>query len=246
MAVADDLFLFDLRGFIVLKQVLGPSELQELNRLLEHNSQRKPGQELASQVFEDFLLWGKAFRDLVAHERIIPLLHNLIDDRIRLDRYYCLRMRPGTTGVPLHGGAKEVDLTEQYAAGDGRIRCGITTVSWALTDMLASQGGFACIPGSHKSSLRRPASLAEEGTCLHVPLRAGDVLVFTSALAHRGSEWTGPHERRALLFKYAPVHLAWSRAYLSWRPDLIEQLTPEQRVLFQPPHCFEGSGIGVG
>jgi ectoine hydroxylase-related dioxygenase (phytanoyl-CoA dioxygenase family) len=112
--------------------------------------------------------------------------------------------------------------------------------------MLREQGGFACIPGSHKSRLPKPESLAEVDCVQHVPLRAGDALVFTGVLAHRGTYWAGPHERRALLFKYAPRHLAWSPAYANWPRELLDLLTPEQRHLFDPPHCFDGGGIGVG
>jgi ectoine hydroxylase-related dioxygenase (phytanoyl-CoA dioxygenase family) len=156
-------------------------------------------------------------------------------------------MAPGSVGVPLHGGAGDIhDSSEFYSFAGGRIRNGIITVSWALTDMLEAHGGFACIPGSHKSNLPRPPTLSEEESLQHVPLQAGDVLVFSGAIAHRGTKWNGPHPRRALLFKYAPHHLAWSRAYLSWPPALLECLTSEQQQLFEPPYTFAGQGIGVG
>lgn len=243
----EDLYLFDLRGYVVLRNVLGADEVRELNRLLDRNLQKPVGQRLGNQVFQDFLLWGKPLRELLTHERVMPLLRRVVDDRIRIDRYYGLRMVPGSTGVPLHGGARDVpDRSEYYSYADGRMCNGVTTVSWALTDMLSEYGGFACIPGSHKSNLPRPQSLSEDECLVHVPLRAGDVLVFTGALAHRGTHWSGPHERRVLLFKYAPRHLGWSRAYLSWPAQLLDSLTREQRSLFEPPHCFEGDGIGVG
>ena len=36
---------------------------------------------------------------------------------------------------------------------------GLTVASWALTDMLPAQGGFCCIPGSHKSNFSCPSQL---------------------------------------------------------------------------------------
>lgn len=247
MVTDRDLYLFDLRGFLVIPQVLGAEEVGELNRVLDKNIEHPPGETLASQVFRDFLPWSAALRALLAHQRVMPLLRQVVDEELRLDRYYGLHMAPGMTGVPLHGGAKDVeDMSEYYSVIDGRPRSGITTVSWALTDMLPEHGGFACIPGSHKSGLRRPARL-DEAECLeHVPMKAGDVLVFTGAIAHSGMRWAGPHSRRSLLFKYAPRHIAWARFYLSWPRELLDMLDPEQRRLFDPPHCFRNDGIGVG
>lgn len=247
MTTDENLYLFDLRGFVVLENVLGLDTVRDLNRILDAHLPASARPELANQVFQDFLLWDGALRDLLTHERITPLLCNVVDRRIRLDRYYGLRMAPGTTGVPLHGGAGHVpDEAEYYQFANGTMRNGITTVSWALTDMLAENGGFACIPGSHKSNLPKPESLSEEQCVTHVPLRAGDVLVFTGTLAHRGTYWAGPHERRSLLFKYAPRHLAWSPAYVTWPRELLDRLTDQQRVLFDAPHVFDGGGIGVG
>lgn len=247
MFTDQDLYLFDLRGFLVLRGVLAEAEIRELNQLLDRNLQAAPGQSLVSQVFNDYLAWGEEFRNLLDHQRVLPLLRQITDEHVRLDRYYGLHMAPGTTGVPLHGGAKDVeDQSEFYSFADGRMRNGITTVSWALTDMLAEHGGFACIPGSHKSSLSRPASLNEAESLVHVPMRAGDVLIFTGAIAHSGTRWVGPHSRRSLLFKYAPRHIAWGRFYLSWPREMLDLLTPEQRQLFNPPYCFQNDGIGVG
>jgi hypothetical protein len=223
------------------------SEIAKLNAVFDRNLRGTPGPGLAEQVFQDFLIWDAALRALTVHHRVMDLIRRIVDERPRLDRYYGLRMAPETTGVPLHGGAKDVDdQSEYYSVVDGVIRNGIVTASWALTDMLAEHGGFACIPGSHKSGLSRPASPAVAQALEHVPLHSGDVVVFTSAIAHRGLTWHGPHERRSLLFKYAPRHLAWSPQYMSWPADLLAVLTSEQRALFVPPHCFEGAGIGVG
>lgn len=247
MITERDAYLFDLRGFLVLRQVLGEEEVRELNRTLDEHIKSAPGEALASQVFDDFLLWSEALRALLTHKEVMPLLRSLVDEEPRLDRYYGLHMAPGTKGVPLHGGAKDVeDMSEYYSVSDGRLRNGITTVCWALTDMLPEHGGFACIPGSHKSALPRPSTLDEAECLVPISLKAGDVLIFTGALAHSGTRWFGPHWRRSLLFKYAPRHLAWGRFYLSWPRELLETLDAEQRKLFAPPHCFRNAGIGVG
>ena len=248
MNIDEELYLFDLRGYIVFQNVLGPSEIQELNKLLDTNlAGPGPGAKLSTQSFQNFLAWGEGFRNLLTHQRLMPFLRQIFNGQVRLDRYYGLYMSPDTTGVPLHGGARDIDEeSEYYFVADGKLRNGITTVSWALTDMLSQHGGFACIPGSHKSFFPRPTSLNEDECLTQIPMKAGDVLIFTGAVAHRGTHWKGPHQRRSLLFKYAPSHIAWARFYLKWPSELLALLTPEQRHLFDPPGEFHGEGVGVG
>lgn len=246
---ADDLdqlvYWFDLRGYAVIRGALSPDRVERLNLLFDERLE-VPGADLDQQVFSGFLGWAPDLLDLVDHRRVMPLLRALVGDRMRLDRYYGLQMRPGTRGVPLHGGAADtVEGPEYYRFDGGRPRNGIVTVSWALNRSDASSGGFACIPGSHKSNVPRPATVTEAETEV-VALSAGDALVFTSAIAHCGTLWTGPGTRRVLLFKYAPPHVAWSRCYEQWPSDVIASLTEEQRPLFEPPSILGASRIGIG
>lgn len=231
------LFLFDLQGYVVLPAVLTGAEVDELNALIDARGLPEPGTSLESQLFSGYLGWGPPFRALLDHHRVMPFVRSILGDHIRLDRCYGIRMRTGTRGLPLHGGKQDVeDDTEFFRVSDGRMLNGVTTVSWALTDMLSGDGGFACIPGSHKSNYGRPQSWCiEDDVVCQVPLRAGDVVVFTGAIAHGTKPWHARHERRSLLFKYAPGHLAWSCGYLDWPPDLRRELSPAQAALLEPP-----------
>jgi Phytanoyl-CoA dioxygenase (PhyH) len=241
-------YLFDLNGYVVLRSVLTSDELAELNELIDENDPPAPGETLASQRFGGFLQWGPQFRDLLCHPRLLPLLLEWVDPAVRLDRYYAIHMRAGTSGLPLHGGAQEIDDgSEYFLFRNGEMQNGITTAIWALSDMLGGQGGFVCIPGSHKSNYPRPESYDYTSDCVvHVELNAGDVLVFTGALAHGTHPWTAPHERRSLVFKYAPGHVAWGRAYLEWPAELREQLTPRQAALLEPPYVYQREELEPG
>ena len=67
-----------------------------------------------------------------------------------------------------------------------------------------------------------------------VPQGAGSALIFTEALTHCTLPWTAPYERRDVLFKYSPPHLAFKR----WQdpPRAVwRSLSDEQRRLMQPP-----------
>ncbi|MFD9317605.1 phytanoyl-CoA dioxygenase family protein [Streptomyces sp. NPDC060053] len=233
----EDRYLFDLNGYLHLDNLLSADELAELNGLMDRQNIPEPGAELADQLVGDFLLWGAPFRILLDHPRVMPYLSEFTGPEVRLDRYYAIHMRKGTSGLPLHGGSGNIhNETEYYRFQGGRPRNGITTVLWALRDQLPGQGGFVCVPGSHKSNYPRPEGLDHRAPCAtHVPLRAGDAVLFTSSLAHGAWPWEAAHNRRSLVFKYAPRHMGWSQAYLSWPEDLQNSLTESQRALLTPP-----------
>ena len=46
-------------------------------------------------------------------------------------------MRPGTTGLSLHGGGKPFDPAQYYTVDGGNIRTGLVAVQWALVDHVA-------------------------------------------------------------------------------------------------------------
>lgn len=233
-------YLFDLQGFLVIREALDPATLAELNSAVDAQDLPAPGDDFAGQVFSEFLTWGPAFRNLLDHPAVHPLLLDLFEKRLRLDRYYGIRMRTGTSGLPLHGGACEAhDQSEYYMFRNGRMSSGIVTVSWALTDMVAGQGGFVCVPGSHKSNFPVPVDWDHHHDAAHhVELRAGDLVMFNGAIVHGTHPWSAEHERRTLLFKYAPAHLAWSQVYLNWSEELRSSLSDSQRMLLEPPYCL--------
>lgn len=148
-------------------------------------------------------------------------------------------MKEGTEGLRLHGGRTPYDPLEAYHYQDGEMRGGITVVSWALTSMLPHEGGFLVVPGSHKANFPYPGDLSQnQGDWLTpVPLSAGDVVVFTSAITHGTQIWSAHHQRRSLIFKYAPGHVAFDSGYLScWPQSLKHMLSEQQRRLLDPPY----------
>ena len=119
------------------------------------------------------------------------------------------------------------------------MRNGLTVATWALTDARPGDGGFVCVPGSHKTNFLKalPDDVRRfDRTTDYVvqpELLAGDVLIFTEALIHGTTTWTADHERRTLLYKYSPPHSTWrKRSFdLSAYPDATEQ----QLRLMAPP-----------
>jgi len=225
-------YAFDIRGFLVIPGVLAPGEVDRLRAAVGVLGLSPAADDLASQRINDLLLAGQPFVDLLDHPQALSVLDEVHGPATRLDHAYAIRMAPATRGLGLHGGAVPWDPAQFYVHDQGRARLGLVTLSWALVDHPPGHGGFGCIPGSHRTGM--PVPSGAEGLVVEVPVRSGDLLVFTEALAHCTLAWQGPGERLAVLYKYSPGSSAWGD-WQHLRPALELPLTDRQRLLLQPP-----------
>jgi ectoine hydroxylase-related dioxygenase (phytanoyl-CoA dioxygenase family) len=119
------------------------------------------------------------------------------------------------------------------------MRNGLTVFTYCLSHAGPGDGGFGCIPGSHKSNFTVdiPDEVRTYQRAAHyvrqVEVEAGDLIIFTEALIHGTIEWTADHERRSLLFKYSPGHSSWSSTYYD-AADYPEATEQQQRMLAPP------------
>jgi ectoine hydroxylase-related dioxygenase (phytanoyl-CoA dioxygenase family) len=222
----------DVRGVLVIPGALPTGEVSRLRAGIGSLGRPPAADDLWSQRVNDLLLQGQPFVDLLDHPLVQAVLEDVHGSSTRLDHAYAIRMAPGTSGLGLHGGAVPWDPAQFYVHDRGRPRLGLVTLSWALVDHLPGSGGFGCIPGSHRAGMPVPAGA--DTMVVEVPVRAGDLLVFTEALAHCTVAWRGPGERLAVLYKYSPGSSAWSD-WQHLRPALDLTLTDRQRRLLQPP-----------
>ncbi len=150
---------------------------------------------------------------------MLSYLKSLVGSKFRYDHGYAILMRPGSKQLGLHGGHTPWDPAQDYEYRDGEMMNGLTVLSYALSDAGPDDGGFAVVPGSHKANFAFPKrfiSLEETGPwVLRVPVQAGDAIIFSEACTHGTWPWRANHERRSLLYKYAPGHMAWASPYPS-------------------------------
>lgn len=230
---------FDLYGYVVRRAVLDAAELATLAAAVRHLDLPSPGTSIQSQRFVGFLERDQIFRDLLDREAVLDPVLELCGPRARLDHAYGIVMAPGTSGLGLHGGGTPHDPAQFYEVRNGRMYNGLIGVQWALVDHAPGQGGFCCIPGSHRANFGLPAE-ANPGLVVTVPLYAGDVLFFTEGLTHGTSTWQAPYDRLALFYKYAPGHSTWGVQYTTTLKALAESglLTDRQRRLMQIPAVY--------
>lgn len=271
----EEAYLFDLRGFIVVKNALQPNQIDDLSRRLEAHRSSNPSPILGSDrtiLDDDAGAWsassllelGGTYLDLVNLPTIAPYLTKLLGEHYRLDHDYAKidsKMPEREKTLYLHGGGQgaggPADLVGPSDGGqcfyryrNGRFFNGLVAVAFELDDVQASDGGFACVPGSHKSNIGLPAAWRHSKTQAEVPdfvqrvaAAAGDAIIFTEACAHGTVPWEGKpgSERRTLFYKYCPHAVAWSPCY--YNADNYPDLSAEQRQLLMPPSAFGSHAV---
>jgi Phytanoyl-CoA dioxygenase (PhyH) len=224
---------FDVRGYLVRRGALSANEVRMLRLAVVELALERPGETLQSQRFSGHLRRDQSFRDLLDHPAVLEPLVELCGPTLRLDHAYGITMAPGSAGLGLHGGATPHDPSQTYAVRGGRMYNGLVAAQWALVDHRRGDGGFGCIPGSHKAEFVLPPQ-TDPALVAEVTMAAGDVVFFTEALTHCTIPWRGPIDRLTLLYKYAPGHMAWS-ADDNDAAQLAPLLTDRQRRLLQRP-----------
>lgn len=232
----EERYLFDIRGYLVIKHALNQEELATLNAIFDEQQAKRPDPTVPRGRYMPFLSWGKPYRDLIDHPSIVPYLEGMLGADFRLDHEYAEHMFSDGAGE-LHCNGTPHSSMYYYHAQDGRIECGLVAIAWALRDVPSGAGGFCCIPGSHKSSFAPPRSITCVDTpsdCVQqVPCQAGDAVLFTEALRHGTLAWTAPTQRRTLFYKYSPGYLAWWGTFYD---ESSFDYTERQRKILRPPY----------
>ncbi|OUS44892.1 hypothetical protein BE221DRAFT_146858 [Ostreococcus tauri] len=280
----EDRFWFDTNGFLILRNVFDDREIEAMNRSIDARvrdpaTERKGNLRLTKtggplsgdgttgrRDVAGFLGWPKGerepFRKVLAHEKLIPYVHEFVGIGYRLDHNpLCIAQDPGAEGFEFHGGSTLDDgrwnwpLAYQYA--QGQIRNNLLAVAVPLTDVKEGEGGFVIVRGSHKSNFAAPASVkryengVEHG---YAPaLNAGDAVLFSEATTHGTLAWKGAKQRRTLIYRFAPATAAYGRGYKdSWPSEWLEGTNDAQRAVLEPPyhprldrHAVADDGVNV-
>ena len=239
----EEKFLFDLEGYLVVKNVLTQAEVDELNALADEvfpGEYDESGLRRTARVSR----WGPATQALIDHHKLLPYFDGLLGPHFRIDHDYCIFMRKGGKGGRLHGGPRMqlrsgLPGDHWYECYNGLIRNGLTVFTYCLSHVQGGDGGFACIPGTHKTNFLSniPGDVRSHERRAHYvaqpEAQAGDVIIFTEALVHGTMPWTADHERRSLLYKYSPGHSSWSGGY--YDPDVYQDVSEQQRRIMASP-----------
>lgn len=263
-------YFFDINGYVVVEDMLTAAEVAALNEAIDHNPdqiQLREGEQLLSGAAKQHggraapnlkgthgrgdimnILnwpqpWCQPFRDLLSHPRALRYMLELIGDGFRYGNANGISMTAGAEGFLFHGGGSPRS-SYFYNFQDGRMWNGLMAVCYQLSDVNPGDGGYACIPGSHRANYPCPEDVrrleAHPEWFKHLPLKAGSALVFTEALTHGTLPWKGSHERRTLLYRYGTGHMVYGSGpgvHPGGYESFKNELTPLQRALMEPPYA---------
>ena len=238
-------YLFDLNGYIIIRNVLTSEEIYEVNAIIDKHQEgmieRKetelrnaiegtkfygsgPGRKDLGGVLE----WGpdsKIFKSILAHPRLVPLFHGILGKGYRMDHLpFIIAQDKGAEGFQLHGGTVDCNSGEYnpelaYTCHNGNIRSALLGCNVMLTDHDPGFGGFCVVPGSHKSNFKMPPGMVDgeqHSEFIQQPAtKAGDVVLFSEGTVHGAMAWTQEKQRRVCLYRFSPATNVYGRSYFS-------------------------------
>ncbi|MCH8292435.1 phytanoyl-CoA dioxygenase family protein [Candidatus Poribacteria bacterium] len=266
----EEKYFFDLTGYLVVREALTPEEVTECNEAVDHYEDkiRTRSVESGGLAHGSSALQGNTgrleltgmfgwpppyrepFRRLLVHPVVVSRLNEMSGKGFRLDHGpLMIGAEVGTEGHLLHGSGEPFSQSTWYHQQNGRIFCRGVTVAWQLYDVNDGDGGFAIVPGSHKSRFRTPQGVRtvedDMGLVVQPVMKAGDVLFFAETATHGTLPWNGKGPRRSILYKYASRAAVRAvgrfftpeERYGEW----TKELTPEQHSLLYGPGHHSGS-----
>lgn len=250
-------YLFDLRGFLILKNAIAPDLLARLNAEFDRfpldmergawyrGAQRRDYGVKSGLELHNCIEIGGPFEELIDNPAWLAYVQkycgeqNTYVEGLFIDECFASIRNEGGS-FDFHSGGCDGALRGKYHYANGFFRCGQVNVLMAITEFGPGNGGTLIIPGSHKSNLPIPSQDELKRHATEVRMDAGDVVLFVDGATHGGSDRTNPGSRRAIVYRYGP---SWGRQRFGYEysRDLLDRLTPQRRAILEPvPPCCPG------
>lgn len=161
----EDTYMFDLQGFIVLRQVVPQHVIQAANRALDRLEQLAPpcgtgssaagdlpvpcvlgDERTQSNLYISNVLEGDlcAFAPFIDVPEVLGVIADTAGGSWRLNHTYSI-CRWGGGQTMLHGAGTPVNLKTSYRCENGQIISSLTKAVFPLLDSDANSGCFACM-----------------------------------------------------------------------------------------------------
>ena len=218
-----EFYFWDLCGNLVLRNVMTPEDLALANEAVDRFTDRivvesvdlaKGSKSLAGTgrptmtgLLEMPRPYCEPFRKMLAHPAVVHRLTWMGGKGFRCTGFEAICTARGGAGHFLHGGNEPLSPSRNYTFQNGRsyaLGGPSVAVAWQLRDVTENDGGFACVPGSHKAQYRIPKGVwtcdEDMGLVVHPLTKAGDVIFFMDGpQAHGALAWKSDIPRRVIL-----------------------------------------------
>lgn len=177
-----DDYLFDLRGYLIVRKALSDDQLARLNAAYDAfpmdlapwdwwgNVQRSDdGDSAKGYELENIVEGGDIFEEMIDHPAWINHMYHWCGEEdsyvagLFIDETFAsIRRSGGFFGI--HSGGYRGAIRGQYHYNNGVFRCGQVNALMALTDIGPGDGGTMVIPGSHKANFAHPQVAGADGS----------------------------------------------------------------------------------
>lgn len=191
---------FDRDGYVVFERLIDPATVDALiQALLRVESEHGFG--YAKTSFEGFktvrinnlLVYDELFWNVALQEEVLQLAEAILDPELLLSSLCTLTLGPGQQEQPLHEDTQLLPLARPRKAIS-------VNAIWALSDFTETNGATQIVPGSHKYDSAPKYGAEVETVAATMP--AGSVMLFDSAMWHKGGANTSQERRFALSCYY--------------------------------------------
>ena len=251
-------YLFDLYGFLHLKNVLTAVQLEAAAKAADRyidsaSEERLPEFKVNGKGHAHGFAFDRALEQLAFLPALWPLVLELTNEKPMLASGTLMVDKPGihNEAAPLHCARDDYGWeSARYEVRHGRIYCDDFVVFPYLENVHPGDGGLLVVPGSHKCNFERPRNLFSGGRIdgdvpqgiLNITPAAGDVIIMPECLTHGVLPWKpADRQRRMLVLRYRPHHRQVGPV-----PDAIkQQLAPETQELLESAHYTHKKGIAA-
>ena len=257
-----EIYLFDLRGYLLLEGALSAQEVAELNATLDALPPLEAGQWYGyvhahqygatdglnlQQIYEA----GPPFEALIDHPSWIDKVRHFVGGAgtfdyhhgdLFIDENFANFRAPGEA-IGLHSGGHTGVKRTQFRFFNGQFHCGQIDILIALNDIGPGDGATMIVPGSHKAHFPHPqferhrmqkdASVDDVEGAVEIYMQAGDALLFVDAVSHGSAKRVTPGRRRIAVYRYGPSWGTFRHGYEA-SPELLARLTPARRSIVNP------------
>jgi len=232
LTLGDRIRQIELEGYVVLPDLLNPSEIRQLKEEAEKLETRavdySPHQRGASGI----QFRGGAITNLIAHPPVIAFLRELFGEEIVFMSYAYAISEPGHPGISLHTDGQP--WGSRIFGFEGSCPQ-MVRVLYYLDDLTPEVSPFRVVPRSHLSMhadanpyLRYEAHPEE----VMVPVKAGGAVLINHRVFHGNFPNTGGRARAMLAIAYRPGWAGPAQPLEPWAERDLAGLPPAVRELF--------------
>ncbi|MDX1428697.1 MAG: phytanoyl-CoA dioxygenase family protein [Rhodothermales bacterium] len=237
-------YLFDLQGYIVIKNLLPKHLIDECNEVLSRIEALEPDQYPSSVIqskertdselyVSNIVEADPVFHRLIDIPEVLDVVREVSLGLFRLNHTYAI-YRWGEGYTYMHMGATPLHPKATYTCQNGQIFSLLTKAVFPMLNHRPEDGCFAVIPGSHKACFKRPWGDHPDENPPLVPVAAGpgDAVVFSEALAHGSMVNTSGRPRRTVFYCYSVGYMPdWGKLGLSFSEEFSQSLSEDRREI---------------